>query len=195
MNALTPVALRSAEVLDSAAVAWTGRPDAWAAAKRIWRLPWIAAWFAVFAADGARLAFAAAPVAAPRAWSGEGHLLVVGAVTLAGLGVLAVLTARTTCYEIGGRALTLRYGLALPATLVIPFAAIEAVAIRPHRDGADDVALRLKPEARILYLKLWPHARPWRLFRPEPMLRGVRDAGVAAGLLCREVARAREGAV
>ena len=193
MNALAPVALADAAPLE-AAPAWRGRPDAWAAAKRIWRLPWAALWFALFAVDGARLAFAATPARAPRAWTGEGHLLVVAAATLGGLALLAVLISRTTRYEIDGRALVLRYGVALPATLVIPFTAIEAVAIRSHRDGADDVAVRLKPGARILYPKLWPHARPWRLLRPEPMLRGVRDAGVAAALLCREVARAREGA-
>ena len=188
MNALvSPVAFHEAVPLE-AAVAWRGRPDAWAAAKRVWRLPWVALWFALLAADGARMALAPRPP--PNAWSGEAHLLVIAAVTLGGLGLLAVLTARTTRYEIDGRSLVLRYGVALPATLVIPFAAIEAVSARSHRDGTEDVAVRLRPGRHVMHLKLWPHARPWTWLRPEPMLRGVRGGGVAAALLAREAAAA-----
>ena len=32
-------------------------------------------------------------------------------------------------------------------------------------------------------LHLWPHARPWRVSRPEPMLRCVPDAAGVAQLL------------
>ena len=188
MTALTPLDLRTAQPL-TAPVLWSGRPDAWAAAKRIWRLPWAAAWFALLAADGARMAVAAPP-ATLRPWDGELRLAVVAVVTLAGLAALAWLTAKTMLYEIDDRALTMRFGLALPATLVIPFAAIEAVSVKSHADGAGDVAIRLRPGRGVPYLKLMPHARPWRLRKAEPMLRGVRGAGVAAALLCRETARA-----
>jgi hypothetical protein len=36
---------------------------------------------------------------------------------------------------------------------------------------------------RIAYLHLWPHARPWQLKRPQPLLRALPDAarGHAAG--------------
>ena len=109
-------------------------------------------------------------------------------IVLTGLVVMAALTARTTRYSIDARTVTLRYGVALPATLVIPFAAIEHVGVRIHRDGTGDVALRLKPGPSVFYPKLWPHARPWRLRRAEPMLRCVPDAGVSAALLCRALA-------
>jgi hypothetical protein len=41
----------------------------------------------------------------------------------------------------------------------------------------------LLPPDRIALLHLWPHARPWRVSRPEPMLRCVPDAAAVARLL------------
>ena len=84
--------------------------------------------------------------------------------------------------------------MALPARLVIPYAAIAGVDVRIHGDGTGDLALKLKPGQGVPYLKLWPHARPWRFLRPEPMLRGLPDAGTAAALLCRRLGMAGEAA-
>ena len=182
MNALTPIV--AARVSDCAPAAlWTGRPRWSSAALRIWKVWWVAAYFAVLLADGARLALSAH--ARVDIWSGEARLLAAAVVVVGALLAAAALTARTTRYTLDARAVTLRYGIALPATLVIPFTAIEHVGVRLHRDGSGDVALRLKPGPAVAYPKLWPHARPWRLFRAEPMLRCVPDAGVAATLLCR----------
>jgi len=33
------------------------------------------------------------------------------------------------------------------------------------------------------YMLLWPHARPWRFARPQPMLRSVPDAQAVAAML------------
>ncbi len=186
MNAITPIVAASPAGAHDLQL-WAGRPGWAAAARHIWKAPWVAAWFAVLLADGARIALAG-PHAPAGAWSGEGRLLVVAVVATTGLLVMAALTARTTRYAIGARAVTLRYGVALPATLVIPFAAIERVEVRVHADGSGDVALRLRPGRGVIYPKLWPHARPWRILRAEPMLRCVPDAGVAGALLCRALA-------
>ena len=188
MNAITPiVAERRADV--ASAALWTGRPRWTSAALRIWKVRWVAAYFALLLGDGARLAFAGVPGRGHN-WYGEGVLLTIAVVTTFGLLAMAALTARTTRYTIDARGVTLRYGVALPATLVIPFTAIEHVGVRVHRDGSGDVALRLKPGPNVFYPKLWPHARPWRLLRAEPMLRCVPDAGVAATLLCRALSAA-----
>ncbi len=191
MNALTPiVAVGSYPAAPTRPTAvWSGRPDWTASLVRIWKVGWVAAWFAALLADGLRLAVAAAAgPARALAWAGEERLALVAAVVLLGLLALAALTRRSTRYTIEARSVTLRYGLALPATLVIPFAAIAQVDVRTHRDGTGDVALRLKPGQGVIYPKLWPHARPWRWMRAEPMLRCVPDAGVAAALLCRALA-------
>ena len=183
MNALTPiVAARPADALP--VVLWTGRPKWTSAALRIWKVVWIAAYFGLLLADGARLTLTSLHVRS-YGWAGEGRLLAVAVIVTGGLLAAAALTARTTRYTIDGRTVTLRYGIALPATLVIPFTAIEHVGVRIHRDGSGDVALRLKPGPSVVYPKLWPHARPWRLLRAEPMLRCIPDARVAATLLCR----------
>ena len=183
MNALAPVV--AARVCDAAPGAlWTGRPKWNSAAPRIWKVWWIAAYFAILLADGARLVLTGAHGQA-HGWRGEGVLLAIAVIVVGGLLAAAALSARTTRYTIDARAVTLRYGMALPATLVIPLAAIEHVGVRLHRDGSGDVALRLKPGPGVIYPKLWPHARPWRLLRAEPMLRCIPDAGVAATLLSR----------
>ena len=183
MNALTPIVVARASHAAAGAL-WTGRPRWSSAALRIWKVWWIAAYFALLLADGARLALTGAHAHAS-GWRGEGVLLAVAVVVIGGLLATAAMTARTTHYTIDAHAVTLRYGMALPATLVIPFAAIEHVGVRIHRDGSGDLALRLKPGPGLIYPKLWPHARPWRLLKAEPMLRCIPDAGVAATLLCR----------
>ena len=183
MNALAPiVAARSADA--SPIVLWTGRPKWSSASLRIWKVIWIAAYFGVLLADGARLTLTSVH-ATTYGWAGECKLLGIAVIVVGGLLAVAALTARTTRYTIDARAVILHYGIALPAKLVIPFTAIEHVGVRVHRDGSGDVAMRLKPGPAVIYPKLWPHARPWRLLRAEPMLRCIPDAGVAATLLCR----------
>ena len=189
MNAITPIVIAQA-ANDLETALWTGAPNWRSAAVRIWKAPWVASYFGLLLADGARMAlFAPHALSATRLqiWTGELKLLAIAVLVLAGLAGLAAWTARSTRYAIEARTVTLRYGLALPARLVIPYAAIAQVDVRIHVDGSGDLSLKLKPGRSVAYLKLWPHARPWRLLRPEPMLRGVRDAGPAAALLCRRL--------
>jgi hypothetical protein len=40
-------------------------------------------------------------------------------------------------------------------------------------------------EQRLAFLLLWPHVRPWKLTRVEPMLRCVPDARNVAGLVAK----------
>jgi hypothetical protein len=47
--------------------------------------------------------------------------------------------------------------------------------------------LTLPPRDRVAYPMLWPHARPWRFNRTEPMLRGLAEASATAQLLSRAV--------
>ena len=60
----------------------------------------------------------------------------------------------------------------LPMTLNIPFRHL-----RPRRrcglyaDGTGDIPLPITGDDRVAYLMLWPHVRPWRAARTEPMLR------------------------
>jgi Bacterial PH domain len=116
--------------------------------------------------------------------------LVLGVVGIPAL--LAWLFSRTTVYTITSRRLVLRSGVALPMTLNIPFRVIESAALKSYRDGTGDIPLALAGPDRISYLHLWPNARPWRVARPEPMLRAVPDAARVADILARALAAAAQ---
>jgi hypothetical protein len=77
----------------------------------------------------------------------------------------------------------MRIGMALDLTLNLPFRQIANLDLRPYADGTGDLAVALAGQDRIGYLHLWPHARPWRFNRPEPMLRAVPDAGKVGAIL------------
>jgi hypothetical protein len=165
---------------------WTGRPQLESIAGRVWRIRAAAVYFAVLLADGA-VTLALRPGQGGGA-VGEAKLLAMGVFTLVLLGALAWLTRRTTHYAITEREVVLRFGLALPRKLIIPFGAIAEVKLRVNRDGAGDLALRLREGQRVMYWKLWPHVRGWTFARPEPMLLSLSEPGVVGALLCRAMA-------
>lgn len=110
--------------------------------------------------------------------------LVVLAVAAVGLlALLAWLTARSTVYSVTTRRLVMRFGIALPMTINLPFGVIESASIRTRSDGSSDLPLVLMRGSRIGYLITWPHVRPWQFARPEPMLRAIPDGEHVAGLL------------
>jgi hypothetical protein len=113
---------------------------------------------------------------------------VLGAVGIPVL--LAWLFSRTTVYTITSRRVVLRSGVALPMTLNIPFRVVASAALKTYRDGTGDIPLVLAGSDRISYLHLWPNARPWRVTRPEPMLRGVPDGAGVAEILAGALAAA-----
>ena len=160
-------------------VLWRGRP-AWRAVMRdVLHVRVIVGYFAAvllwgFAADRAdgwsplNTLWRGAPVVAMA-------LVVFGACAL-----FAAAISRTTTYELTTERCVLHYGVALTASLSIPLRRLAVVGLHARGDGTGDVLLTPKPGNRLSYVKLWPHARPWRWSRAEPMLRGVPNA-VALG--------------
>ncbi|MDF1501861.1 photosynthetic complex putative assembly protein PuhB [Roseisolibacter sp. H3M3-2] len=146
---------------------WTGGPDRAAIARRVCHTRGVVAYF------GLLLALAAAG-----GTTAAGAALLVGmAVTvLAFAHVYAALVARTTVYAVTDRRLVLRIGVAIPAVLNVPLDRVESVDLRLARDGTGDVTITLGDDARVAYLLLWPHARPWRYAHPQPALRWRPDA-------------------
>jgi len=96
---------------------------------------------------------------------------------------LATLVRRTTVYTLTDRRVVMRIGIVLTMTLNLPLRQIDAAALRPGRDGHGDIALTLAPGVRIGYVHLWPHARPWQVRWPQPMLRALPHASEVATLL------------
>lgn len=91
--------------------------------------------------------------------------------------------ARSTIYTITNRRVVMRFGIALPMTINLPFSKIETAALKRHRDGSGDIPLALKGNDRIAWMQLWPHSRPWRFVRSEPMMRSLPDVDQVAVLL------------
>lgn len=115
-------------------------------------------------------------------------LAVAAALALGLLAWLARSMARSTLYTITNRRVVMRFGVAIPVTINLPFAKIANAALRDHGDGTGDLVLSLAGRARTSYLVLWPHARPWHFSPPEPMLRAIPDATSVARRLAAALA-------
>ena len=163
-------------------ILWQGQPSWRALALRVFHVRKIAIYFAAILVwriaqawhDGVPLAGAFV--------SSMG--LVVAA--LLGIGIaaaLALIYARTSVFTITNRRVVMRYGAALPWSLNLPFRVIDAADMKLHSDGTADLPLSLTGHGRISYLHLWPFARPWRINKPQPSLRGLPDGVQVARIL------------
>jgi hypothetical protein len=104
------------------------------------------------------------------------------------LALYAWLSGRTTIYTMTDKRVVIRSGVALPKMHNLPYSQLESANLRLYDDGSGDIALALPSSDRVAYLMLWPHVRPWRFNRAEPMLRGVAKAGQVAQILARAIA-------
>jgi hypothetical protein len=163
---------------------WQGSPDWRRLALEALHLRFVMIWFAVL------LLWAAV--------SGSGASGIMGTLAAAGaaVGLIAFLAwamARSTIYSITSRRVVLRYGVALPKCINVPFTLIEEAGLRRFRDGTGDLPLQLclRKGDRLGWAMLWPHARPWKISRPQPMLRAVPDADQVASLLSRALLAAK----
>jgi hypothetical protein len=71
----------------------------------------------------------------------------------------------------------------LTVSFNLPFKRIVSAGLRLHSDGSGDIPLALMPEDQIGVVQLWPHVRPWRFARTEPMLRGLKQPEQVAKIL------------
>lgn len=159
---------------------WQGSPDWRDIAVRVMHVRGVSVYFtALFAYlgwaayDGGATAEAAAmttlrPV--PIAIAAVGFLVLI-----------AYAIARTTMYSITNKRIVMRFGLALPMTVNIPYALVRSADLS-ERESHGDVALELDAPRQSLIV-LWPHVRPWRTTKPQPMLRSLADARAVAATL------------
>lgn len=112
----------------------------------------------------------------------------VAATALAIIAGLAWATARSTVYTITSRRVVMRIGVALSMTINVPFKRIVSADMKPLPGGCGDIALGIGGKDRFAYLALWPHARPWRLGNPQPMMRAVPEAQAVARTLAEAIA-------
>ena len=171
-------------------ILWQGSPDFASLALRVFHLRKVAIYFAVLLALRAGDAMIGGGTwldgMVALAWP-----LPLALTALASLAALAWMTARTAVYTLTDKRLVMRVGIVLTLTFNIPLGMVRSAAlgvVRSAGRGAGrgdvgDIVIQLGGPDHIAWLNLWPHVRPWRLARPEPMLRAVPDAPRVAALL------------
>ena len=118
---------------------------------------------------------------------------VLGSMAVGLAWLFARLYARTTVYTITNRRIALRFGLAVPLNVNLPFRVIESAAVRKNADGSGDLTLRLVSTERVGYVQMWPCVQRWRFTQPRPALRAVENVDSVAAILADALARS-EGA-
>ncbi len=159
-------------------ILWQGTPDAWVFARSALGARWIGGYFALLVG-----------------WAMVSGTP-LGALLTAGFGLLAMglvygfalLVARSTVYTITNRRVVLRIGVALSKCINLPLVKLGSADLRNLGAGFGDIALVPQGSSMLGYAMLWPHARPFRLAAPQPMLRAVPNAAEAAGILAKATA-------
>ncbi len=166
------------------ALLWQGAPSWTAVARHVFHAGLVALYFGALIAWRLGSAYAAGEDMA----AATASALWIAAVAAAGLGLiglLARLTSRTTIYSITSRRVVMRYGIAMPMSVNIPYKIIASAAVNVQRDGTGDVAMTLTGKGKLAYFHLWPHARPWHLTKTQPMLRCLAKPASVANILSR----------
>jgi hypothetical protein len=157
---------------------WQGAPDWRVLFRSAFHGRLVALYFGVLAAAGLIAG----------SWLGAAITAGAGLLCLALLAGWAWAASRTTVYTLTTRRVVLRVGIALPKCFNLPLKLVESADLRAQGGGFGDLALTMGGSGRIAYLFLWPHARPWRLRNPQPMLRAVPQAEAVAARLARACA-------
>lgn len=163
-------------------ILWQGTPDPLALAWSAYHARGVAIYFALLTAVALGLA-----VAHGSGFTGALVTAALGTAAVALLHLLGWLSARASVYTLTDRRIVLRIGVALPTCVNLPLTRVASVDL----SAGGDVALRLTDAPPLGWVALWPHARPWRLSRPEPMLRALPDAGSVATQIARACLGAR----
>ena len=161
------------------ALLWQGAPEWRRLARNAFHTHLVAVYFGVVLAWAVIDGLVPGGVASP---AGIVTTAALGAVALGLLYLLAWLAARTTVYSITSKRVVLRTGIALSKCVNLPFNVIADANLSANSDGTGDIALALNAKG-LSYAVMWPHVRPWRLAKPEPMLRALPDAARVARLL------------
>ena len=160
-------------------ILWQGSPDWRSLARTAFHTRLIAAYFAALAVVALGFSLRNGN------FVGVGMTASLGVVGVGLLHLLAWGSARTTIYTLTNRRVVMRIGIAVPKCINLPLGMIASVDLADRPDDTGDLPLTLIGTPRLGYVALWPHARPLRIARPQPMLRSVPDAVTVAALLAR----------
>jgi hypothetical protein len=163
-------------------IVWQGSPNWWMLAKQAYHVRAVALYFVAMLTWRTTNAIAGGQPAVAAVETALG----VAPLALAAVGILTLfawMNSRTTVYTITTKRVVLRFGIAIPKAINIPFGIIEGAAIKSLPQGAGDIAMTLKAPNKIALLQLWPHVRPWNLAQPQPTFRAIPSAQSVAEAL------------
>ncbi len=127
-------------------------------------------------------------VAAPALAVSTAKMVSLSMIPLAMMALYSWALQRSTIYTITSRRVVMSFGIAVPMTINLPFTRIQSAGLKIYGNGAGDLPLQLMPTERMAYFMVWPHARPWKMARAEPMLRCIPNVEAAASILARALA-------
>ncbi len=154
-------------------ILWQGAPDWVGLAQRAFHLRGLTVYFGLLLLWAIYLG----------SLTGIGLSVVGGALGVGIVAGLGWLSAKTTLYTITNKRVVMRYGMVLQKCVNLPLGTIGSAGFAKDGKGRGDIALQLTGEHRLGYLQFWPHARPWKLAKPEPMLRSLSDADAVTTIL------------
>jgi hypothetical protein len=168
---------------------WEGQPDVKTLAFRVLYLRAILVYWALigagFLAAGAVGGRASGNLAADLVW-----LMVVAAIGSALIFGFAAAIRSSTTYALTDRRVVIRMGVAFPSVLNLPLHQIDSVDVRAtgrDRDGREvgDLVLTPSGDARVGWLYLWPHVKPWAWKDPLPAFRALPEAASVGAQVAR----------
>jgi hypothetical protein len=163
-------------------ILWQGAPSWISLGNKALHLKGVVGYLALIVVWGAAAALARHETT-PETAAVALNLCAIAFTSIAALAFYARLVARNTLYTITNRRIVMRFGVALPITMNIPLAMVESADLKIHSDGTGDIPFALTGKDRQSFVVLWPHVRPWRLTKPQPMLRCVPAAREVAKTL------------
>lgn len=118
----------------------------------------------------------------------------IGVLTIFAISIVLIfswLFSKTTIYTITNRRLVLRFGVAIPMIINLPWNKVQQADVKVYADHSGDIPLTLIAGEKISYFVMWPHAKPWNFSRVKPMLRSIPGANKVALIVAEAL---REGA-
>jgi hypothetical protein len=163
-------------------IIWQGKPGWKRLAVEAFHVRKVALYFLILI--GIHLAYKTAEGATlATLFKGSALLVLLGVAAIGILALLAWLYARTTIYTITNKRLVLRFGVALPLMINIPWVKVDKVDLVRRGSVSGDIFLTVNQEEKMSYWLLWPHIRPWHFSPVSPALRSVADVDAAVGAL------------
>ncbi|KWV94469.1 photosynthetic complex putative assembly protein PuhB [Erythrobacter sp. AP23] len=159
-------------------IVWQGKPDLGTLARTAFHTRAVGAYFLVL-------------IAIALALGSIGGALLTGLAAMVTMGLLysiAWLARRTTTYILTDRRLIMNIGMAIEKSVNLPLKRIGAAHLTDRGAGFGDIALEPTEGRSLGYAMLWPHARPLRFARPQPMLRALPDVADVAHKLAEATA-------